>query len=134
MALMSAEPHIHGPARERQIFLAALQVTDPTARIALLDRECGDDAALRARIQALLEEEQTVGDFLETPAIGGTGLMSAATEKPGDRIGRYKLLQKIGEGGAGVVYMAEQEEPVRRRRGAQGHQARHGYQDGHRSL
>ncbi len=112
---MSAEPHIHGPARERQIFLAALQVTAPTARIALLDRECGDDAALRARILALLEEEQTVGDFLETPAIGGTGLMSAATEKPGDRIGRYKLLQKIGEGGAGVVYMAEQEEPVRRR-------------------
>src|SRR5436190_1530627 len=67
--------------------------------------------------------------FLETPAMsgalprlakselgpGGTELIAALTEQPGDRIGRYKLLQKIGEGGCGVVYMAEQEEPVRRR-------------------
>ena len=63
---------------------------------------------------------------METPAIsgalprsglgpGGTELIASITEKPGDRIGRYKLLQKIGEGGCGVVYMAEQEEPVRRR-------------------
>src|SRR5207248_8391798 len=44
-----------------------------------------------------------------------TAVMASITEKPGDLIGRYKLLQKIGEGGYGVVYMAEQEEPVRRR-------------------
>ena len=67
-----------------------------------------------------------MGSFLETPALsgarpvaatgpGGTVLIEAVTEKPGDRIGRYKLLQKIGEGGCGIVYMAEQEEPVRRR-------------------
>jgi len=72
----------------------------------------------------LLAEQENVGDFLETPAAStpastirfdASALAASVTEKPGDRIGRYKLLQKIGEGGCGVVYMAEQEEPVRRR-------------------
>ena len=50
---------------------------------------------------------------LDSDPTGRTG--TPLTEKPGDKIGRYKLLQQIGEGGCGVVYMAEQEEPVRRR-------------------
>ena len=72
----------------------------------------------------MLHEQDDVGSFLETPAArnsttllgpGGTALLARVTEKPGDNIGPYKLLQQIGEGGCGVVYMGEQEKPVRRR-------------------
>src|ERR1041385_1642584 len=111
-------------ARERELFLGALEKSAPGERTAYLEAACGADAALRQRIEDLLKEQEDVGSFLEAPALSGTPLISgpggtelagAVTEKPGDRIGRYKLLQKIGEGGCGVVYMAEQEEPVRRR-------------------
>src|SRR5690349_8928017 len=105
---------------EREIFLAALEKEDAAARAAFLDGACAGNRPLRERIDALLREQESLGDFLETPALHETTQVSAqsapaATEKPGDRIGRYKLLQNIGEGGCGVVYMAEQEEPVRRR-------------------
>jgi eukaryotic-like serine/threonine-protein kinase len=76
---------------------------------------CGDDAALREQILSLLEADANEGDadFLK---IGRMIRPSVPpVEKPGDKIGRYKLLQQIGEGGCGVVYMAEQEEPVRRK-------------------
>jgi serine/threonine protein kinase len=86
-------------------------------RTAYLDHACGDDRELRQRVEALLQSGERVGDFLELSpnrqALGTTmGLFHGL--KPGDRIGRYKLLQQIGEGGCGVVFMAEQEEPVRR--------------------
>ena len=76
---------------------------------------------MRQRIEALLLAAEQAGNFLEEPPTGltkGAGSTLAITEpseRTGDRIGRYKLLQQIGEGGCGVVYMAEQEEPVRRR-------------------
>src|SRR5687768_243803 len=80
-----------------------------------LAQVCGDDAALKEQIVSLLQADEDEGesDFLKNTML----LPSRArvTEKPGDRIGRYKLLEQIGEGGCGVVYMAEQEEPVRRR-------------------
>ncbi|MBI4657711.1 MAG: serine/threonine protein kinase [Verrucomicrobia bacterium] len=115
-------------ARERDIFLEALEKTDPSERAAFLANACGGDHALSRQVEALLREQAAMGAFLETPAVSGAQAVSPAaaeptgtvpclslTEKPGDRIGRYKLLQKIGEGGCGVVYMADQEEPVRRR-------------------
>ena len=106
--------------REIEIFNAVLELP-ARERGAFLDQACAGDAALRERIEKLLRASEDAGAFLESPAPappgpGGTvRLALSPTEKPGDRIGRYKLLQQIGEGGCGVVYMAEQEEPVRRR-------------------
>src|SRR5881392_1487256 len=109
------------PAREEALF--TLAVEKPAAeRAAFLDRECSGDAELRQRIEALLGAHAKAGEFLNEPpaAVSAktfviTTGMIPITEKAGDRIGRYKLLQQIGEGGCGVVYMAEEEEPVRRR-------------------
>jgi eukaryotic-like serine/threonine-protein kinase len=107
--------------RARDIFLDALEKTGP-AREAFLRDTCGNDEPLRREIEDLLKAHEQAGDFLATPALNAPGTtlaittgMVAVVEKAGDRIGRYKLLQQIGEGGCGVVYMAEQEEPVRRR-------------------
>jgi eukaryotic-like serine/threonine-protein kinase len=127
---MSAESETTPGTTEREIFILALQKTIAAERAAFLDAACGHDRDLRRRIEELLDEQAVIGNFLETPALadprgssatiskagpGGTALLASVAEKPGDRIGRYKLLQKIGEGGCGVVYMAEQEESVRRR-------------------
>jgi eukaryotic-like serine/threonine-protein kinase len=108
----------------RAIFNEALDRTDAVERAAYLDKACGADAALRERIEKLLRAHDEAEGFLSNPNSGRqsdagiTALFPDAlpvTEKAGDRIGRYRLYQQIGEGGCGVVYMAEQEEPVRRR-------------------
>ncbi len=93
----------------------------PEARAAYLTGACGTDDALRQRVEALLRAAENAGDFLEEPPTGLSGdaaptvRVETLSETAGDKIGRYKLLQQIGEGGCGVVYMAEQLEPVRRR-------------------
>jgi serine/threonine protein kinase len=72
---------------------------------------------LREQVEALLRAHESAKTFMDKPAViaGAETLVVKPAEQAGDRIGRYKLLQQIGEGGWGVVYMAEQEEPVRRR-------------------
>src|SRR5262249_5262940 len=83
---------------------------------------CASDEKQRQQVEALLNAHERAGGFLDPPPgppsgktlVVTTGML-AITEGPGDKIGRYKVLQQIGEGGCGVVYMAEQEEPVRRR-------------------
>lgn len=82
---------------------------------AFLDQACGSDAALRAEVEELLRSEEVSGGFLADPKREMAAVHVPLAEQEGDCIGRYKLLQKIGEGGCGVVYMAEQTEPVRRR-------------------
>ncbi len=102
------------PNREKEIFERALDLPSPAARRGFLDGACGNDAALRARVEALLQAHDLGPEFLPTDP-GVTVASTPLSEGPGTKIGRYKLLQQIGQGGMGVVYMAEQEEPVRRR-------------------
>jgi serine/threonine protein kinase/WD40 repeat protein len=84
-----------------------------------LEGACGGDATLRARVEALFQADAKAGGFMERPAADARPTMEiespAVREGPGTQIGRYKLLQEIGSGGFGVVYMAEQKEPVKRR-------------------
>jgi len=114
--------------REKAVFLEALEITDPEQRRQFLDRACGADNALREQVDKLLTLSQSAGDFfkecapaLEAAPADAEQVLSAAeaaleSEIPETkRIGPYKLLQKLGEGGYGVVYMAEQEQPIRRR-------------------
>jgi eukaryotic-like serine/threonine-protein kinase len=105
--------------REQEIFDHALDLASAEERRACVQQACGDDAVLLARIQGLLlAHEKTEGFLPDEPAATlhvGPPVLLAPLEKPGDRIDRYKLLDQIGEGGCGLVYMAEQEEPIRRR-------------------
>src|SRR6188768_899576 len=95
------------PASLEDIFADALALTG-AERTAFLDRACGGDAALRANLDGLLRASDRAGRFLD-----GEKSSPAPGEEIGSRIDRYKLLEKIGEGGCGVVYRAEQESPVR---------------------
>ena len=100
-----------------QIVDRAIEMTTAEVRRGYLEGACGGDERLKARVEALLELH-VQDDFLERPAVLSPAEATVTlpiAEKPGDRIGRYKLLEQIGEGGCGVVYMAEQEEPVHRR-------------------
>ena len=115
--------------REREIFIAALQRDDPQDRKVYLEEACGADAGLWDRVQALLGAFDRAGSFLLDPAakLGATGdfvpsrgngmemIESSPLEGPGTVIGPYKLMEQIGEGGMGVVYVAEQTQPVRRK-------------------
>jgi serine/threonine protein kinase/tetratricopeptide (TPR) repeat protein len=100
---------------EESIFLRALDIAADGERKEYLDRACGENAKLRDEVEALLCAHRQSGDLLDLPESPDPTIESPITEKPGTQIGPYKLLQQIGEGGMGVVYMAEQEKPVRRK-------------------
>jgi len=105
------------PNPDIAVFTEALRLP-PEERDRYLSEACKGDGEFRLRVEALLQAYERAGDFLGRPAAGRparAAQASPAGEKPGDRIGHYKLLQQIGEGGCGVVYMAQQEDPVRRR-------------------
>ncbi len=103
------------------LFDHARDLETPIQRRAYLDEACAGAPELRKKVDALLKAHGEAGSFLEQPAVVKAETMdvesdvSHIAEGPGSRIGPYKLLQRIGEGGMGAVYMAEQEEPVRRR-------------------
>ncbi len=116
--------------REKAVFCEALEIADPEQRRQFLDQACGADKALREQVERLLGLSQSAGNFFREchPALEAAAAeadpaqipLAAASAIEADphesgRIGPYKLLQKLGEGGCGVVYMAEQEQPIRRR-------------------
>jgi serine/threonine protein kinase/Tol biopolymer transport system component len=108
--------------RVKQVFHQVMEAAEPE-RERLLDALCGEDEPLRGQVESLLAAEEGSSDFLDSREIEEANAVHGAsaaeteppTEGPGSRIGPYKLLQVIGEGGFGVVYMAEQETPIRRR-------------------
>src|SRR5262245_64835541 len=95
---------------KERIFSAAAEL-DSDRRRAFLDAACGDDDHLRAEVESLLRHDGQASGFIERPAVNppATDQFRPITEGPGQMIGPYKLLQQIGEGGFGVVYMAEQQ-------------------------
>lgn len=101
---------------EEAVFHVARGIPDHETRSKYLDQICEGDLNLRSRVDELLKVHVQEDDFLKSyPDPGPTEEQPPISEGPGHRIGRYKLLQKIGEGGFGVVYMAEQQKPVRRK-------------------
>src|SRR5262245_39253861 len=105
------------PARVESIFNEALSKSTPAERDAYLERACANEPELRRRVEALLSANDASGGFPELPAGGMDLTLDFSTpvrEGPGTVVGRYKILQQIGEGGFGTVFMAEQSEPVRR--------------------
>src|SRR5208282_3472247 len=106
--------------REEALFRAAVELPPGAGRRAFLEQACAGDLALRQRLEALLAAHDEPGELLPSGTPANTATVEidhpdAGDESVGQTIGRYKLMERLGEGGCGVVYVAEQTEPVRRR-------------------
>jgi len=104
-------------SQANDIFLKAIEIGTSDNRQAYLREACDGDDRLMGQVEALLDASQRAGSFLESPPLelNATVDASPVVEQPGTVIGPYKLREQIGEGGMGVVYVAEQERPLRRK-------------------
>ena len=102
---------------EKEIFFEVVEKATAQERADCLERACGQDLVMRRRVEDLLAKHAQVDSFMRQPAVPGapTAEFLPLSESPGTIIDRFKLLEKLGEGGFGAVYVAEQKEPVRRR-------------------
>lgn len=100
----------------KTIFGKARELDAGAARSAYLDRACGNDASLRGEVERLLTAASAAGDFMDRPALDllDTASLPVIAERPGATVGPYKLMEQIGEGGFGLVFLAIQSHPVRR--------------------
>src|SRR5215472_8241193 len=104
------------PNSERIIELFSQAMSKPAeARAAFLAEACPEEPEVRQQVDSLLRAAEPALEFLKQPLPQPVPAADLSAEKPGDKLGRYKLREKIGEGGCGIVYVADQEEPVRRR-------------------
>jgi WD40 repeat protein/serine/threonine protein kinase len=105
------------PKSPEEIFDRAVRIDDPVAQAAYLEQACQSNTELRAEVEALLRAHQQAGEFLESPPVDPDATVDqpGRFEGLGTKIGLYKLVSVLGEGGCGIVYLAEQERPVRRR-------------------
>src|SRR5947207_1507561 len=94
------------------ILAAAVEMSSEAERRRFVDQACGGDGELRRRVEQLVEDHFRAGSFLEAPARTPATADEAPGERPGAAVGSYKLLEQLGEGGFGVVFLAEQTEPV----------------------
>jgi serine/threonine protein kinase/tetratricopeptide (TPR) repeat protein len=102
----------------KSIFGKAQEFAAPALRAAYVEEACGGDAALRAEVERLLAAADEAGGFMAKPAVatfGTAAYQQRVAESPGTMIGPYKLMEQIGEGGFGLVFVAEQHRPVRRK-------------------
>jgi eukaryotic-like serine/threonine-protein kinase len=108
---------MNNPSPLEAIFFAALEKGSQQERAAYLDLACTGDPELRRHVEKMLAAQAQAGSFLEQPARSPVVSVyeQPMSEGPGTVIGHYKLLQQIGEGGMGTVYMAEQTQPVQRK-------------------
>ena len=109
-------------AAQRAIFIQAIEEESPQEREAYLQSACGEDTELRAAVDALLAAHDQTQNMLDHPIVGGVRLASTISSSPiesiehiGMKIGPYLLMEQIGEGGFGLVFVAQQESPVRRK-------------------
>jgi len=100
-----------------EIFQDAIEIEDPAKREDYLENACEGDQKLRAEVEALLRAHEQAGDYLKAPAVDPNVTFEnpPMIDGPGTMIDRYELLELIGEGGMGMVYLAQQKEPVKRR-------------------